>query len=156
MQQILLNADGSLPAGIDLQRAALLGLRLVRPVDPPPADPGMMVVEGEPQLLGEVWWQVWTQVPAPAEPPLLPDLTRSQFAFLLALPPLRSVLEAVEAQIATTNDVLYAALQGYRARDVFPFALTMEIVAQFGPYLPPGVDLGAETITPLWLEAAAF
>jgi hypothetical protein len=159
--QFLLNADGSLPLGTNLAALVAAGVRLTLPVAPHAPAPGMQVIDlGDGEDIEGVWHQKWTEVAAPEQPATVPDLSRSQFTMLLAMQPLRDILESTEAALRASADPqaqqLYAAMQGYRARDIFPFDLSMEIVARFAPFLPEGVSISPETITPMWLEAAAF
>ena len=91
IKQFLLNADGTIPAGVDVERLIVGGIPLVRPT-PMPRQPGMVAVEQAPQMGTDgVWRQVWSLEPAPpaeavAEPvDPLASLTDEQKAALLAL-----------------------------------------------------------------------
>lgn len=64
-RQFLLNADGSLPANVNVQALEEAGIPLVLPT-PMPRQSGMVAVEQEPQQIDGVWKQVWTLEPAPA------------------------------------------------------------------------------------------
>ena len=63
-RQFLLNADGSLPANVNVQALEETGIPLVLPT-PMPRQGGMIAVEQEPQQIDGVWKQVWTLEPAP-------------------------------------------------------------------------------------------
>lgn len=63
-RQFLLNADGSLPANVNVQALEEAGIPLVLPT-PMPRQGGMVAVEQEPQQIDGVWKQVWTLEPAP-------------------------------------------------------------------------------------------
>lgn len=68
-RQFLLNPDGSLPAGANVDALAAEGIPLVLPT-PVPREPGMVAVEQEPEQGPDgVWRQVWTLEPAPAPEP---------------------------------------------------------------------------------------
>lgn len=68
-RQFLLNPDGSLPAGANVDALAAEGIPLVLPT-PVPRVYGMVAVEQDPQQdENGVWRQVWTLVEAPPEPP---------------------------------------------------------------------------------------
>lgn len=59
-KQFLLNADGSVPANINLQALQEAGIPLVMPT-PMPRESGMVAVEQEPQQDADgIWRQVWT------------------------------------------------------------------------------------------------
>jgi hypothetical protein len=63
-KQFLLNPDGSVPAGTNLQAILDAGIPLVLPT-PLPREPGMVAVEQEPQQDADgVWRQVWVLEPA--------------------------------------------------------------------------------------------
>jgi hypothetical protein len=90
-KQFLLNADGSIPANVNVQALQEAGIPLVLPT-PVPRTPGMMPVEQEPELFDGVWRQVWVEEPAPEPEPepkkpvdLLASLTAEQKTALLAL-----------------------------------------------------------------------
>lgn len=63
-RQFLLNADGSIPANVNVDALQSAGIPLVLPT-PMPRNPGMVAVEQEPQLVNGVWVQVWLEVPVP-------------------------------------------------------------------------------------------
>jgi hypothetical protein len=67
-KQFLLNADGSVPANVDVDALRAAGIPLVIPT-PMPRTPGMVSVEQEPQLVNGVWLQVWIEMPAPEPDP---------------------------------------------------------------------------------------
>jgi hypothetical protein len=63
-KQFLLNADGSIPANVNVEALQAAGIPLVLPT-PMPRESGMVAVEQEPQIIDGVWKQVWTLEPAP-------------------------------------------------------------------------------------------
>ena len=64
-KQFLLNPDGSVPAGTNLQAILDSGIPLVLPT-PMPRTPGMIAIEQDPaQDENGVWRQVWVEVLAP-------------------------------------------------------------------------------------------
>jgi hypothetical protein len=63
-KQFLLNADGSIPANVNVQALQEAGIPLVLPT-PMPRTPGMVAVEQDPELVDGVWRQVWVEEPAP-------------------------------------------------------------------------------------------
>jgi hypothetical protein len=66
-KQFLLNADGSLPANVNVEALQAAGIPLVLPT-PMPRESGMIAVEQEPQQDEQgIWHQVWTLEPAPPE-----------------------------------------------------------------------------------------
>lgn len=67
-KQFLLNADGSIPANVNVQALHEAGIPLVLPT-PMPREPGMIAVEQEPQQVDGVWRQVWALEPAPEPEP---------------------------------------------------------------------------------------
>lgn len=71
--QFLLNADGSVPAGVDPVRMQQLGIRMVVPQEPP-HEYGFIAQEQEP-LMGSDgrWYQQWTMVPYVAPEPVEVD-----------------------------------------------------------------------------------
>lgn len=91
-KQFLLNPDGSVPSGTNLDLLREQGIPLVRPT-PVPNAPGMVAVEQEPRQGADgVWLQVWTLEPAPQpqpqpEPPADPlaVLSADEKAALVAL-----------------------------------------------------------------------
>lgn len=63
IRQFLLNPDGSVPAGVNIEILKAEGIPLVIPT-PVPTTPGMMAVEQEPQQDADgVWRQVWVEIP---------------------------------------------------------------------------------------------
>jgi hypothetical protein len=62
-RQFLLNADGSIPANVNVQALEEAGIPLVLPT-PMSRQGGMVAVEQEPQQIDGVWKQVWTLEPA--------------------------------------------------------------------------------------------
>lgn len=67
-KQFLLNADGSIPANVNVQALQEAGIPLVLPT-PMPRESGMLTVEQEPQQIDGVWRQVWALEPAPEPEP---------------------------------------------------------------------------------------
>ena len=63
-KQFLLNADGSLPANVNVETLQAAGIPLVLPT-PMPRESGMVAVEQEPQIIDGVWKQMWTLEIAP-------------------------------------------------------------------------------------------
>ena len=63
-KQFLLNADGSLPANVNVETLQAAGIPLVLPT-PMPRQGGMVAVEQEPQIIDGVWKQMWTLEIAP-------------------------------------------------------------------------------------------
>ena len=64
-KQFLLNADGSIPANVNVQALQEAGIPLVLPT-PMPREPGMIAVEQEPEQDADgIWRQVWLLEPAP-------------------------------------------------------------------------------------------
>jgi hypothetical protein len=63
IRQFLLNPDGSVPVGVNIEILKTEGIPLVIPT-PVPTTPGMMAVEQEPQQDADgVWRQVWVEIP---------------------------------------------------------------------------------------------
>ena len=63
-KQFLLNHDGGVPVGVDVDILTAEGIPMVMPTDMP-IEPGMVAVERDPQQDGDgVWRQVWVLVPA--------------------------------------------------------------------------------------------
>jgi hypothetical protein len=68
IKQFLLNPDGSIPAGVDVEILKAEGIPLVLPT-PAPRTSGMMAVEQPPQQDADgVWRQVWVEMPIPVVP----------------------------------------------------------------------------------------
>ena len=66
-KQFLLNHDGGVPVGVDVDVLTAEGIPMVMPTDMP-IEPGMVAVEQDPQQDGDgVWRQVWVLVPAQAD-----------------------------------------------------------------------------------------
>lgn len=66
VKQFLLNVDGSIPEGTDVETLKRNGIPLVLPTAPPPAPAGFELREASPELVDGVWRQVWVAAPAPA------------------------------------------------------------------------------------------
>jgi hypothetical protein len=97
--QFLLNPDGSVPQGANLEALQAAGVLLVIPTARHVPAEGMMLVEGRPVQDGDVWRQVWDEVPAPPpEPPAVPQ-TISPFQARAALLG-AGLLDTVEAMLA--------------------------------------------------------
>jgi hypothetical protein len=56
--QYLTLPDGSIHPGVSLSVLEEAGVLIVRPVDPP-TGPGMIAVEGDPEMRDGVLWQTW-------------------------------------------------------------------------------------------------
>jgi hypothetical protein len=56
--QYLTLPDGSIHPGVNLSVLEESGVLIVRPVDPP-KEPGMIAVEGDPEMRDGVLWQTW-------------------------------------------------------------------------------------------------
>lgn len=66
IKQFLLNADGSVPEGIDVTLLEAAGVPLVLPTEQWHPAPGFMLEERDPKQDNQgVWRQVWAEVPAP-------------------------------------------------------------------------------------------
>lgn len=66
VKQFLLNPDGSVPAGCNLQAIIEADIPLVMPTPRWEPAQGMMLEERDPvQDENNVWRQVWAEVPAP-------------------------------------------------------------------------------------------
>jgi hypothetical protein len=62
-KQFLLNLDGSVPAGVDVDLLIAEGIPMVMPTDMP-REPGMVAVEQDPQQDADgTWRQVWALQP---------------------------------------------------------------------------------------------
>lgn len=64
VKQFLLNPDGSIPEGVNLQMLEAAGIPLVMPT-PMPRTLGMVAVERDPVQIDGVWFQMWDEQPAP-------------------------------------------------------------------------------------------
>lgn len=70
MKQFLLNPDGSVPLGVNLEVLAAAGIPLVLPTPPWVPEVGMQLEErGPAQDKDGVWRQVWVEVPVPPVSP---------------------------------------------------------------------------------------
>lgn len=154
--QFLLNPDGSIPAGTNISALIALGVRLVRPAPVPSPAPDMQIVEGEPEEINGIWWQTWAQVPASPSQAALPDITRWQFARFLATPPLRGVLAVAEPIAEDADPDVFADFQGFKQLDLHSFEGAVSMILRFSPFFPTNSNINAETLAPIWLEAAAF
>jgi hypothetical protein len=67
-KQFLLNADGSIPANVNVQALQEAGIQLVLPTTMPRKS-GMVAVEQDPELVDGAWRQVWVLEPAPVQLP---------------------------------------------------------------------------------------
>lgn len=65
MKQFLLNPDGSVPPGTNVTMLLEHGVKLVIPTPMPRPNPGMMMVDTDPEFVNGVWCQRWKEVPAP-------------------------------------------------------------------------------------------
>jgi len=67
-KQFLLNVDGSVPAGVDVDLLIAEGIPMVMPTDMP-REPGMVAVEQDPRQDAQgVWRQVWVLEVLPTDP----------------------------------------------------------------------------------------
>ena len=67
-KQFLLNVDGSVPAGVDVDLLIAEGIPMVMPTDMP-REPGVVAVEQDPlQDAQGVWRQVWVLEALPTDP----------------------------------------------------------------------------------------
>ena len=67
-KQFLLNVDGSVPAGVDVDLLIAEGIPMVMPTDMP-REPGMVAVEQDPRQDAQgVWRQVWVLEALPTAP----------------------------------------------------------------------------------------
>ena len=67
-KQFLLNVDGSVPAGVDVDLLIAEGIPMVMPTDMP-REPGVVAVEQDPlQDAQGVWRQVWVLEALPPDP----------------------------------------------------------------------------------------
>lgn len=73
VRQFLLNVDGSIPEGTDVETLLRNGIPLVLPTAPPAVPVGFELRESEPELVDGVWRQVWTVQPAPVVAENEPD-----------------------------------------------------------------------------------
>jgi hypothetical protein len=134
-----------------------LGVRFVLATPVPTAE-GMVAEERAAVQDGDVWRQAWELVPAPEPEPEdrpVPALTAPQFEFLLVVTGLADVWDAVQDAVRAQSLEQYAVLRALRKRDSFRFETTVAMVETFAPFLPEGVVLNAETLLPMWLQAAA-
>lgn len=155
-KRYLINADGTIPANAPVAALAAAGVILVVPTPVPTPPEGQILVEADAVQVDGVWRQVWEFAPAPEpEPEPVPSLTRPQFEFLLGVSGLADVWGAVEQAVKANDLVQYGLLRGLRARDTFRYESTLAMVSNFAPFLPEGVTLDAETLLPLWMQAAA-
>lgn len=64
VKQFLLNADGSIPDGIDIDALNAAGIPLVIPSERWIPDEGFMIIEIDPELGDDgIWRQRWAEVP---------------------------------------------------------------------------------------------
>ena len=129
-------------------------------VNPGKATIGHVWIEDTPQEIDGQLYQTWREVLINSNTVTteftLPDLSAAQFAFLLAYTGLEDVWDNLEAGFKGVNPEYYATLKASRNRSYYSFKDTMQLVQTFTPYLPEGVDLSVEALTPLWLRASQF
>lgn len=70
VKQCLLNPDGSLPPGVNIEALKRAGIPLVLPTPRWRPAPGMMLIEVEPEMRDGAMRQTWREVlaPPPDEP----------------------------------------------------------------------------------------
>lgn len=69
VKQFLLNPDGSLPVGANIEALKRAGIPLVLPTPRWRPAPGMMLIEVEPEMRDGAMRQTWKEVPIPPLPP---------------------------------------------------------------------------------------
>ena len=69
VKQFLLNPDGSLPVGANIEALKRAGIPLVLPTPRWRPAPGMMLIEVEPEMRDGSLRQAWKEVPIPPLPP---------------------------------------------------------------------------------------
>lgn len=75
IKQFLINPDGTIPDGVNVEMLIEAGIPLVVPTERWRPAAGFMLQEAEPEQDAEgIWRQRWIEVPAPPpEPELLPE-----------------------------------------------------------------------------------
>jgi hypothetical protein len=69
VKQFLLNPDGSLPEGANIEALKRAGIPLVLPTPRWRPAPGMMLIEAEPEMRDGVMRQTWREIEIPPAPP---------------------------------------------------------------------------------------
>jgi len=102
-----------------------------------------------------------TNEDAPSFPSASPapdrDLSRPEFAYLLAITGLDDVWDSVQTYAKANDRPLYAILRSQREQQTFRLAVTLEFVAQVAGIVArvaPDVDLSEATIRVAWADVA--
>lgn len=69
VRQFLLNSDGTIPDGVNVEVLKRAGIPLVLPAPRWRPAPGMILVEAEPEMKDGALRQTWREVPEPPEEP---------------------------------------------------------------------------------------
>ena len=69
VKQFLLNPDGSIPEGANIEALKRAGIPLVLPTPRWRPAPGMMLVEAEPEMREGAMRQTWCEIEIPLAPP---------------------------------------------------------------------------------------
>ena len=80
----------------------------------------------------------------------LPDLSKAQFSFLLALSGFELVWDGLEKAMHTADPVSYATLKGLRASDSFGFERVMALIDAYRAWLPAEPVLSREQVADVW------
>lgn len=160
MKPFLINRDGTLPENMTIEKAEAYGLTLVIPTDQPEARPGYNIVDGHYINDGVNIYQGWLYNPIPTldlSNVTLPDLTPTQFIYLLAVTGLEDIWDELEVSAKATNRKLYATLKASRNSATYRFQETLDMIQVFSPYLPETApSLSREVLEPLWIDASTF
>lgn len=123
MKQYLTRPDGTIPSNVDVAALLSAGVRIVRPTEPT-REPGMVMVEGEPEERDGTWWQTWTSLPAPP-PEVDPAEVRAQRNALLA------ACDWTQLPDAPVNRTAWARyrqnLRDITSQPSFPFAVNWPV-----------------------------
>ena len=85
----------------------------------------------------------------------LPDLTRAQFSFLLALSGFEDIWAGLEHGLKASDPVAYATLRGLRDGDLFNYDRTMALIETYRPMLPASPALTPDQVADVWRFTAA-
>lgn len=80
----------------------------------------------------------------------LPDLTRAQFSFLLALSGFDLVWDGLETAMHAADPIAYATLKGLRASDSFGFERVMAMIEAYREWLPQVPGLTRDEVADVW------
>lgn len=84
-------------------------------------------------------------------------LSPAQFEFLLAYTGFGDVWDQLAANAKAVGDMTtYAGLAAERKRSEFRIEVVLNVVAQFAPQIPEGVDLSEATIRQAWKAAEQY